>query len=552
MDNLNLKKFKHVRDNIFKKMDQPELNEDFSWPEFQHFNWVNDWFDSLIDRTNDALVIINEQSVQRYTYRQLISSSSQIANWMKGNDINRGDMIFLHLDNRVELFQVILGAIRVGAIIVPCSTSLPIKEIETRLEECEAKFIFFTQSEAHKFDHVPENIKRVVVDSEYNDFLCMQNYQIESDVFEPITTLATDPLFAYFTSGSTSRPKLVFHSHQSYPVGHLTSLLWNGTRVNDKHFNLSPPGWAKHSWSSLFVPWNAEATNVVTNIKKITPQQVMAILNNEEINTFCAPPTFWRALFLQNLDSSKPDSLREIVSAGESLEPTLIHRIKEKWGIFLRNGYGQTEATAIIGQLPGVKVIVGSIGKALPGYRLKIVDINTGLLSKRGELCIELGSKPTGVMIGYNSTSLNETAFKDGLYHTSDICHVDRDGNYYLEGRIDNVFKSFDFRVSPYELEFILQEIEAVAEVAVVPSPCTSGGAVPRAYIVTRDKNYTQIAQTIFKHANLLFPSDFLLDSLIICDSLPLTQTGKINREQLRLSALEPSISTDVIFMNPI
>jgi acetyl-CoA synthetase len=285
-------------------------------------------------------------------------------------------------------------------------------------------------------------------------------------------TRAGDPLLLYFTSGTTALPKLVAHTQVSYPVGHLSTMYWVGIQPGDVHLNLSSPGWAKHAWSNVYAPWNAGATVLVLNYQRFSASSLLAALGSCQVTTFCAPPTVWRMLIQAELGAADVSSLRECVAAGEPLNPEVIEQVRKAWGITVRDGFGQTETTAQVGNTPGQPVRAGSMGRPLPGYSVVLVDPVSGEPGRDGEICLDLSRRPLGLMTGYlDDDELNSRAMAGGYYHTGDVATSDDDGYITYVGRTDDVFKASDYRISPFELESVLIEHEAVAEAAVVPSP---------------------------------------------------------------------------------
>src|SRR5438477_1074317 len=282
------------------------------------------------------------------------------------------------------------------------------------------------------------------------------------DRFDTARTRADELLLLYFTSGTTARPKLVAHTQASYPIGHLSTMYWLGLKPGDVHLNLSSPGWAKHAWSSLFAPWNAAATVLAYHYERFDARALLGQLARCRVTSFCAPPTVWRMLIQQDLRASRV-TLREAASAGEPLNPEVIARVREAWGITIRDGYGQTETTAQVGNSPGQPVKPGSMGRPLPGYRIVLLDA-AGRVSEEGEICIDLAQRPLGLMQGYlDDPARNASAMGDGYYHTGDVASRDADGYLTYVGRMDDVFKSSDYRVSPFELESVLIEHPALA-----------------------------------------------------------------------------------------
>src|SRR4029453_17827239 len=271
-------------------------------------------------------------------------------------------------------------------------------------------------------------------------------------------TRATDPLLLYFTSGTTAKPKLVVHTQQSYPVGHLSTLFWIGLQPGDRHWNISPPGWAKHAWSSFFAPWNAEATIFMLNYARFNAPAVLEALVRQDGTSLCAPPPVWRMLIQHPLSDSRV-ALREVVSAGEPLNPEVIEQVQEAWGLTIRDGYGQTETTAQIGNTPGQPVKVGSMGRPLPGYDVVLIDPEGQVSATDGEICLRLDDRPLGLTGGYADDDVKTSdMMRDGYYHTGDIASRDGDGYLTFVGRADDVFKAADYRLSPFELESVLIE----------------------------------------------------------------------------------------------
>jgi acetyl-CoA synthetase len=259
-------------------------------------------------------------------------------------------------------------------------------------------------------------------------------------------------------------------------------MYWLGVREGDRHLNISSPGWAKHAWSCLFAPWNAGATVVVHNYARFRPKATLELLVREQIDTLCAPPTVWRMLILEDL-AAYPVKLREVISAGEPLNPEVIDAVRKTWKLTVRDGYGQTETTALIGNCPGDDIVPGSMGRPLPGYRVTLLDA-AGVERDDGEIAVALSPRPTGLMAAYvGDPEKLSAATAGGYYRTGDEAVRDASGRFTFVGRGDDVFKSSDYRISPFELESVLVEHPAVAEAAVIPSPDPVRTAVPKAFI---------------------------------------------------------------------
>jgi acetyl-CoA synthetase len=342
-------------------------------------------------------------------------------------------------------------------------------------------------------------------------------------------------MLIYFTSGTTSKPKLVEHSQISYPVGHMSTMAWIGLRPGDVHLAISSPGWAKHAWSCFFAPWIAEATIFVYNYSRFDAAALLGQIRRAGVNTFCAPPTVWRMLIQSDL-GAKPEGLREILGAGEPLNPDVIAQVHRAWGLTIRDGFGQTETTLLVGNTPGQPVQPGSMGRPMPGVPIVLVDPLTGVPADEGEICLELNSGPLNLMTGYlGDPQRNESVMSGGYYHTGDVAQRDTEGYITYIGRTDDVFKSSDYKVSPFELESVLIEHPAVVEAAVVPQPDDTRLCIPKAYIALADgwQPNAETARQIMEYArDHLAP--YLKVRRVEFYELPKTISGKIRRVELR------------------
>ena len=346
-------------------------------------------------------------------------------------------------------------------------------------------------------------------------------------------TRATDPLLLYFTSGTTAQPKLVLHSHVSYPVGHLSTMYVLGLQPGDMHLNISSPGWAKHAYSCVFAPWNAGATVFIANQPRFNARGMLDAIETGGITTICAPPTVWRMFVQEDLKSWKT-SLREVCSAGEPLNPEVIEAVRRAWGLTVRDFYGQTETTTQIGNSPGMPIKPGSMGKPMPGFHMRLLAPD-GADAEEGEVCIALDPRPTGLMVGYQRDDGTIPPMQEDVYRTGDVAARDADGYFTYVGRADDIFKASDYRISPFELESLLIEHAAVAEAAVVPAPDPLRTAVPKAY-VTLASGWAadrQTALAIFRHIRER-AAPFKRVRRIEFTELPKTISGKIRRVELR------------------
>ncbi|WP_049571681.1 AMP-binding protein [Nonomuraea sp. SBT364] len=514
---------------------------DGRWPELgDRFNWAVDWFDAVA-RGNDrpALVIVEEDgSSTERGYAEMSRASDRLASWLAARGVVKGDAVMLMLGNQVELWESMLAVMKLGAVILPATTALNTADLADRIARSGARHIVCNAADVRRFDDVPGDYTRISVGPAEG---WADLREAAGLPWEPIPhpgTSTGDPVLLYFTSGTTSRPKLVEHTQVSYPVGHLPTMYFLGVRPGDVHLNISAPGWAKHAWSCFFAPWIAEATIFVYNYGRFDAAALLGQLRQRGVNTFCAPPTVWRMLINADL-GERPSGLREVIGAGEPLNPEVIEQVRRAWGLTIRDGFGQTETTAQVGNTPGAPVKPGSMGRPLPGVPVVMVDPVTGRPLDgpgEGEICLDLARGPVSLMKGYQGDpERTAEAMAGGHYHTGDVATVDDDGYIFYVGRTDDVFKASDYKISPFELESVLIEHPAVAESAVVPAPDPVRTAVPKAYIALAPGHEPtrETAYSILKHArDHLNP--FQRVRRIEFAELPKTVSGKIRRVELR------------------
>ncbi|MFI1767644.1 AMP-binding protein [Streptomyces sp. NPDC020800] len=542
--------FRQARDLLLEHRDDLETARRlFRWPRPDRFNWALDWFDVVArDNSAPALRVIGPDGDQDHSFDTLRRRSDQVASWLRELGVRRRDPLLLLLDNRVELWEVMLAAIKLGAVVIPTYTTTTRTELVDRVERAGVRHVVAASELTDRFADVPGGWTRIAVGAPRPGWVPYGDSLAAPAEFSPQgRTSADDPLFCYFTSGTTSRPKMVAHTHLSYPVGHLSGMYWNGVRPGDVHLNVSAPGWAKHAWSSFFVPWNAEATIVALADPRPSAAAVLDVLRTREISTFCAPPTVWRALVERGL-GERPAFLREATAVGESLEPALFHAVRQAWHLPVRDGFGQTETTAQIGNPPGRQVVPGRMGWALPGYDLVLIDRETGQEvpdGTPGELCVRLSPRPVGMMTGYaGDEERTARAFGNGVYHTGDLVVRDEDGGFAYVSRTDDMFKSFDHRISPLELERALLRSPVVADAAVVAVPHPVGLWEPKAYVVPSGGHAPDGATALaaFRDSVEVLPREKWVRVLEFADRLPLTPSGKIRRAELRKRPEDPGM----------
>ncbi|WP_223623011.1 AMP-binding protein [Microbacterium sp. EST19A] len=533
-----------MRDFLFAHAtDYDAARAGFAWPELEEFNFALEWFDVLAGERPDrpAVQIVSaDLSVQEWTYGELSARSDQVAAWLTDIGIRRGDHVIVMLGNTIELWEVMLAITKIGAVSIPTSTLLSASDLAYRTEHGRARAVVTLGGLADRLSGVDAGILRIGVgDDAPSGWARFDDSRTAATTFDPDgPTRATDTALLYFTSGTTNRPKLVQHTHVSYPVGHLSTMWWLGVRPDDVHLNISSPGWAKHAWSSFFSPFLAEATVFVYNYDRFDANTLMQVMDRHHVSTFCAPPTVWRMLIQAHL-ARLTHPPRELVGAGEPLNPEVIDRVREAWGGTIRDGFGQTEMTACIGNSPGQAVKVGSMGRPLPGYPVVLLDPASGAeVEDEGEIALDLSRPPLGLMAGYYDDPQKTAESREGGYHhTGDIAVRDADGYLTYIGRSDDVFKASDYKISPFELESVLLEHDLVIEAAVIPSPDPTRLAVPKAYVCLRPDatdDDADAARAIFSYAHERLSSHLWVRIIEFVPELPKTISGKIRRVELR------------------
>ncbi|GAA3844880.1 AMP-binding protein [Amycolatopsis tucumanensis] len=514
---------------------------EFRWPELgERFNWAVDWFDAIArDNDRPALVIAEEDgTTTQRSFADMSRASDRLAAWLRERGVRRGVPVLLMLGNQVELWESMLAIMKLGAVILPTTSAVGPADLTDRITRSGAEFVICNAADTGKFADVPGGYTRISVGAADGWADLREAADTPHVPVEHPGTAPGDPLLLYFTSGTTSRPKLVEHTQVSYPVGHLSTMYFLGLRPGDVHLNISSPGWAKHAWSCFFAPWIAEATIFVYNYRRFDAAALLEQLRKREVSSFCAPPTVWRMLINADL-GERPSALREVIGAGEPLNPEVIEQVRRAWGLTIRDGFGQTETTAQVGNTPGSPVKAGSMGRALPGVPVVLVDPASGQpLSGpgEGEICLDLSRSPVNLMTGYQGDpERNAEAMAGGYYHTGDVATIDAEGYITYIGRTDDVFKASDYKISPFELESVLIEHPAVAEAAVVPAPDPVRLAVPKAYVALAPGHEPtkETALSILRHARENLAPWQRVRRLEFFE-LPKTISGKIRRVELR------------------
>ncbi|MFD7433112.1 AMP-binding protein [Streptomyces sp. NPDC059861] len=540
--------FREARDFLLRhREDYDTACAGFRWPRPEHFNWALDWFDVVADGNDrTALHIVEEDGTElKLSFAAMAERSARAANWLRARGVGAGDRILVMLGNQVELWETALAAVKLRAVVIPATPLLGPADLRDRMERGRVRHVLVRAEDSGKFADVPGDWTRIAVGGAPEGWLRYEDAYAAPAGFTPDgPTHADDTLMLYFTSGTTARPKLVEQTHTSYPIGHLATMYWIGLKPGDVHLNISSPGWAKHAWSNLFAPWNAEATVFLHNYARFDAPRLMAEMDRAGVTTFCAPPTVWRMLIQADLTQLRTVP-REVVAAGEPLNPEVIEQVRRAWGVTIRDGFGQTETAVQVSNSPGQPLKTGSMGRPSPGYHVTLLDPVTGAPgAAEGEIALDLSTRPVGLMTGYHGDAdRTAEAMAGGYYHTGDIGSRDEDGYITYVGRADDVFKASDYKISPFELESALLEHEAVAEAAVVPAPDELRLAVPKAYVVLAEgwEPGPDTAKVLFEHSrDTLAPYKRI--RRLEFGSLPKTVSGKIRRIELREATAAGSV----------
>jgi acetyl-CoA synthetase len=530
--------FKAARDFLLAhRTDYATAYAEFRWPRLDKFNFALDWFDAELaqgEHGRRTALRITGDGAATLTFAELSERSNRVANGLRALGVKRGDRILIMLGNIAPLWEVMLAAMKLGAVTIPASTLLTRTDLEDRFARGRVRHVVATKVEAGRFEGLDPTVTRIAVGEAPAGWRRYDDLLSAPATFAPdAPTNATDPMLLYFTSGTTAKPKLVLHSHHSYPVGSLSSVYVVGVQPGDVHLNISSPGWAKHAWSCIFIPWLVGATVFIANQPRFNARGMLDAIAANGVTTLCAPPTVWRMFVQEDLRAWKT-SLREVVSAGEPLNPEVIEQVQAAWGVTVRDFYGQTETTCQIGNSPGQKINLGSMGRPAPGYRIRLLDVDDRD-AEEGEVCIALDPPPRGLMLGYQNEDGSFAPLGREVYRTGDVAARDADGYLTFIGRADDVFKAADYRISPFELESVLIEHAAVAEAAVVPAPDPVRTAFPKAYVslVAGAVAGPETALSILRHVRERVAPYKRIRRIEFAE-LPKTISGKIRRVELR------------------
>ena len=529
---------------FFEKLNSMEMPE--------HFNWVKEIFEDLHVRETPgktALLWTDLQTgkVQDFTYRQLVGRANQVINFMAKNGVGHGGNMYMMAPIRPEIWMASLACIKAGIVAVPTATTMTPRELEFRFETYAPDVIIAEEASAQLVDEASEKTgvspKVKIVLGKREGWVSFDDLAAESVEADAAPTKSDEILFCFFTSGTTGLPKRVGHTAASYPVGHLSTTVMIGTRNDDVHHNLSAPGWAKWSWSSFFVPFNVGATVAGFQFTTLDGDTYLKAVSQHKVTTFCGPPTAWRLFVNMDLDQYDLSSLRQSISAGEPLNPEVITQWKKHTGTEIRDFYGQTESTAMIGNFPWMKgqMRSGSFGKPSFMYDMALVDDEGNVITTPdtvGHIVVKLDKwRGIGLFSEYiGNPEKMSSVFVDNFYYTGDRASFDEDGYWWFVGRADDVIKSSDYRIGPFEVESALVEHPSVGEAAVVGAPDPKRYQLVKAYVILNAgyEPSRELALELFKHTIGILAKFKIPRIIEFVTEVPKTISGKIRRIELR------------------
>ncbi|MDR0956822.1 MAG: AMP-binding protein [Endomicrobium sp.] len=520
----------------------------------KNFNFGFDVVDELanIEPNKKAIIWCNSEGAERiFSFLDIKKESNRIANFLKSLGVKKGDTVMLMLKRRYEYWHFAVALHKIGAVLVPATHLLTVKDIKYRVKAAEINTIVAIAdsrivkviNEAKK--DLPELKNIVSVNGHVNEWI---EYSKEikkfSDVFKKSTgdnaIKISDKFILYFTSGTTGLPKMAYHDY-SYPLGHIiTARFWQNLDDNSLHLTVADTGWAKASWGKIYGQWLCGACVFVYDYERFNHHNLMERVAKYGVTSFCAPPTVYRHIIKEDISKYNLSKLKYAETAGEPLNPEVFYQFKKMTGIDIKEGFGQTETIVIAATFPWMKVRPGSIGKPSAGWDLDIIDKenNSCEPGKEGRLVVKTKNcKPLGLFCGYyKNISMTRSVWNDGIYDTGDMAYKDEDGYIWFIGRSDDVIKSSGYRIGPFEVESALMEHPCVLECAITGMPDSVRGTIVKATVVLA-KGYKPSSKLIIELQNHVkkITAPYKYPRVIeFVNELPKTISGKIKRKEIR------------------
>ena len=533
---------------VEKMTDYEKTYKEFKWEVPEYFNFARDVFDYWAkDPEKLALFWVDDNGKEeKRTFAQMTEESNKLANVMKEQGVQKGDVVVVVMSRQLEWWVINLACLRLGAVISPGTAMLTPKDLKYRFDAAEAACVIVDSANAPKVDEIRSdcpNLKCFMIIEDARDGWVYYDEAVPkaSAEFEIENTKSDDSAILYFTSGTTGYPKMTLHTHASYPIGHLvTGKYWLDLEPGDLHWNLSDTGWAKAAWSSFYGPWNCGATIFTHHTSGFNVKKTLEFLETYPITSLCGPPTAYRMFVLEDLGKYNFKSLRSVVAAGEPLNPEIIDFWEKNTGLKIKDGYGQTESVCLAGNFPSIEVKAGSMGKPSPGFDIRIIDDNANEVPRgqEGDLAVRIKpDRPVGLFTEYwKDPDKTESTCRGDFYVTGDRGIMDENGYLWFVGRADDVILASGYRIGPFEVESALIEHKAVAESAVVSSPDEVRGEVVKAFVILAP-GYNDSDELVKELQNFVKQTTAPYKyprKIEFVKELPKTISGKIRRIELR------------------
>lgn len=548
---------------ISTSFDENGVMNEIRFHDTDSFNFAFDVVDKLGTAQPDKLAMLHIASdgkERRITFEDMMKYSNKAANYFRFLGIKRGDRVMLVLKRHYQFWFAILGLHKIGAIAIPATYLLVRKDFEYRFKAAKVDAVLCTAdgkvaAEVEKASKVYDGLKAKIMVGQstlkgWRNFKRDIRY-FSSEYKKPAELPGgDDPMLMFFTSGTTAYPKLAVHSYK-YPLGHyVTARYWQQVDPNGIHFTISDTGWAKAMWGKLYGQWLCEAAIFTYDFEEFYASQVLQMIQQYKITTFCAPPTVYRVMAHMNLDNYDLSSLQNVTTAGEALNPEIYEKFYAMTGLQIMEGFGQTETTMTIGNIKGMEPKPGSMGRPNPQYQVSIMRPDGTICdaNETGEIVISAGDeKPTGLFSGYYlDEKRTDSTIYGGYYHTNDTAYMDEDGFIWYVGRTDDVIKSTGYRVGPFEIENEIMKLPYVLEVAVTSIPDAMRGQAIKASVVLTEG--TEASDALKKEMVRFFKQNLASYKrpkvIEFVKELPKTVSGKIRRVDIKAKDWEKAESS--------
>jgi len=557
---INLKPIKkHAKSNrrrVWEDFVIPTENEEgilqaIDFKNQDKFNFAFDVIDRLGVEQPDKVAMLHiskDKTERKVTFADLKRASSQTANYFKSLGIKKGDRVMLILKRHYQFWFSMIALHKIGAIAIPATNQLKEHDITYRLNKAGVKMIICTPD-----DNVPEEVEKSKANSPSLETMVIVNgsrdgwrsfdeeYSLYTGKFERTenSPCGEDIMLMYFTSGTTGNPKIAMHDYK-YPLGHfITAKYWHSVNPDGLHLSISDTGWAKAAWGKIYGQWLCEAGLFIYDFDRFDANDILPMFAKHNVTTFCAPPTMLRLMIKQDLSRFDLSTIEHMSTAGEALNPEVFKQFELATGLKIMEGFGQTETTVALANLAGTRTRLGSMGKPVPLYDIKLVNSEDKEVGKGevGEIVINVANgHPCGLFKGYyKDEEKTADAFRNGLYHTGDTAWRDEDGYFWYVGRVDDVIKSSGYRIGPFEIENVIMELPYVLECGVSAEPDEVRGQVVKASIVlVKGTEPTDALKKEIQEYVKLHTAPYKYPRIIVFrEELPKTASGKIMRNKL-------------------